>query len=69
MYTNYGPGALVDRETVLFDLQADPEQLRPVHNPEIEGRLSGLMAELMTATEAPDEAFARIGLERAAVPG
>jgi hypothetical protein len=26
------------------------------------------MAELMTATEAPDEAFARVGLERA-VPG
>ena len=68
MYANYGPGALLDRETVLFDLQADPEQLRPVHSPEVEGRLSGLMAELMTANEAPDEAFARIGLERAPCP-
>ncbi|MGH2991656.1 MAG: sulfatase/phosphatase domain-containing protein, partial [Solirubrobacterales bacterium] len=65
MYANYGPGALVDRETVLFDLQNDPDQLSPIHDAEVEGRLSGLMAELMTATDAPDEAFARIGLERA----
>jgi hypothetical protein len=63
MYSNYGPGALVDRETVLFDLQTDPEQLSPIHNAEVEGRLGGLMAELMAANEAPDEAFARIGLE------
>ena len=45
MYRNYGPGALIDRETVLFDLQRDPDQLRPIHDPEVEGRLSGLMAE------------------------
>ena len=63
MYANYGPGALLDRETVLFDLQNDPEQLRPVNDAEVEGRLSGLMAELMAATEAPDEAFTRIGFE------
>jgi hypothetical protein len=69
MYRNYGPGCLLDRETVLFDVQSDPEQLSSVNDAEVEGRLSGLMAELMTATDAPDEAFARIGLERAAVPG
>jgi arylsulfatase A-like enzyme len=63
MYRNYGPGCLLDRETVLFDLQNDPEQLSPIHDPEVEGRLSGLMAELMAATEAPPEAFARIDLE------
>jgi hypothetical protein len=63
MYANYGPGALVDRETILFDLQTDPDQLRPIHDAEVEGRLSGLMAELMAANEAPDEAFSRIGLE------
>jgi arylsulfatase A-like enzyme len=63
MYRNYGPGSLLDRETVLFDLQADPDQLRPAHDPEVEGRLSGMMAELMAATEAPPEAFARVDLE------
>ena len=36
MYTNYGPGALVDRETVLFDLQTDPDQLSP--DPRSRGR-------------------------------
>ncbi len=63
MYRNYGPGCLLDRETVLFDLQTDPEQMSQIHDPEVEGRLSGLMAELMAATEAPPEAFARIDLE------
>jgi hypothetical protein len=65
MYRNYGPGCLLDRETVLFDLKNDPEQLRPIGDAAIEGRLTGIMAELMTATDAPEEAFARIGLERA----
>jgi hypothetical protein len=65
MYRNYGPGCLLDRETVLFDLKNDPEQLQPIGDAAIEGRLSGIMAELMTATDAPDEAFARIDLERA----
>jgi hypothetical protein len=55
----------LDRETVLFDLKNDPEQLQPIGDAAIEGRLSGIMAELMTATDAPDEAFARIDLERA----
>ena len=57
---------------MLFDLQSDPEQLSPIHDPEVEGRLSGLMAELMAATDAPSEAFARVGLEppvKAPAPG
>ncbi len=71
MYRNYGPGCLLDRETVLFDLKNDPDQLHPISDAAIEGRLSGLMADLMAATDAPEEAFARIGLERAtaAAPG
>lgn len=62
MYTNYGPGALVDRETVLFDLETDPDQLQPAHDCEVEARLARLMVELMAATDAPEEAYARLGL-------
>jgi arylsulfatase A-like enzyme len=63
IYANYGPGALLDRETVLFDLESDPDQLAPIRDTAIEARLAALMAGLMAATDAPAEAFARLGLE------
>lgn len=62
MYRNYGPGCLLDRETVLFDLETDPDQLTPCTDPAVERRLERLMVELMDANEAPPEAFARLGL-------
>jgi arylsulfatase A-like enzyme len=62
MYTNYGPGALLDRETVLFDLASDPGQLQPIRDAGVEERLTRLMRELMAATDAPAEAYARLGL-------
>ena len=62
MYANYGPGALLDRETILFDLASDPDQLSPIRDPEVEERLARVMVELMAATDAPPEAFTRLGL-------
>ncbi len=62
MYTNYGPGALLESDTRLYDLKADPGQDTPVKAPEAEGRMRRLMAELMAANEGPMEAFDRVGL-------
>ncbi len=63
MFNNYGPGSLLQTDTVLFDLEADPGQVTPVTDPEIEGRLASLMRDLMLANDCPPEALARIGLE------
>jgi arylsulfatase A-like enzyme len=63
MYANYGPGALLESDTRLYDLAIDPGQERPLRNPEIEARMIRLMRELMVANDAPPEAFARLGLD------
>ncbi|MCP5433381.1 MAG: sulfatase-like hydrolase/transferase [Alphaproteobacteria bacterium] len=55
-------GLYVDHETVLFDIERDPEQLRPLDDPETEARLAALMARLMNEADAPPEAFSRLGL-------
>ena len=65
MYRRYGPGCLVDKDTALFDLQTDPDQLHPVDDPDLETRLTATMTALMAANEAPAEAFRRLGLEAA----
>ena len=59
-YSLYGPGALLENDTRLYDLRSDPGQERPIADAEVEARLTGLMAELMRANHAPPEAFARI---------
>ena len=66
MFNNYGPGALLEHETRLYDLEADPGQERPLTDTSVEQRLLALMAELMAANDAPAEAFSR--LELAATP-
>lgn len=48
--------------TLLFDLESDPQQQRPIIDPELELRMAGLMVELMRATEAPKSQFERMGL-------
>jgi hypothetical protein len=63
MFDNYGPGALLESETRLYDLASDPGQEKPLEDAEIEERMARLMRELMIANEAPPEAFARLGLE------
>lgn len=72
MYLNYGPGALLESDTRLYDLKTDPGQTRPVTDAAQEARLIGMMVDLMKANDAPPEAFARLDLssagERAAEP-
>ena len=63
MYNNYGPGALLEDETRLYDLEADPGQERPLQSASVERDLMALMSELMRANDAPAEAFERIGME------
>jgi hypothetical protein len=48
--------------TLLFDLQTDPNQEKPLDNPEVEGRMKRLLIELMLANDAPPEQFERLGL-------
>lgn len=62
MFNNYGPGAMIEDDTRLYDLAQDPGQERPVHDPALEERMIGLMRDLMVRNEAPPEAFARLGL-------
>jgi len=64
MYGNYGPGALIEDRTVLFDLENDPGQTTPLEDEAVEERLAELMRRLMAENDAPPEAFARIGLEK-----
>jgi len=63
-YENYGPGCLLEDVTRLYDVQTDPGQQAPLDDADLEARLAATMAALMAATEAPDEAFARVGLQR-----
>jgi arylsulfatase A-like enzyme len=62
MFDNYGPGALLESETRLYDLGSDPGQQSPLAEPDIEQTMISLMRDLMRANEAPPEAFSRIGL-------
>ncbi|MEO1020715.1 MAG: sulfatase, partial [Pseudomonadota bacterium] len=68
MYNNYGPGSLLQTDTVLFDLERDPGQTAPLDDPAVEARLMGLMRDLMLANDCPPEALARIGLEASREP-
>jgi arylsulfatase A-like enzyme len=65
-YDKYGPGALLESETRLYDLETDPGQDAHLDNPPLERRMTKLMVELMLANDAPPEAFARLGLSRPA---
>jgi hypothetical protein len=62
MFDNYGPGALLESETRLYDLADDPGQNAPLSSPEIERAMTRLMRDLMRANDAPPEAFARIAM-------
>jgi arylsulfatase A-like enzyme len=62
MYSNYGPGALLENDTRLYDLLSDPGQVKPLRDTAIEARMARLMHELMVCNEAPPEAFSRLAL-------
>ena len=63
MYDVYGPGALLENTTRLYDIIVDPGQMKAIDDPAVVARLSKLMAELMASNHAPPEAFARLGQE------
>ena len=67
MYNNYGPGAFIESDTRLYDLQKDPGQDKPIVDAAQAERMSRLMAKLMTANHAPVEAFERLGLREPAL--
>jgi hypothetical protein len=48
--------------TLLFDLETDPRQERPLADDDVELRMVRLLAELMHASDAPASQFARLGL-------
>ena len=48
--------------TLLYDLEADPGQERPLDDPGLELRMAQMLVDLMRASEAPAEQFARLGL-------
>ncbi len=48
--------------TLLFDLAVDPRQLHPLHDPEVEARMIGLLIRLMVDHDSPPEQFERLGL-------
>ena len=58
-------GGVYDAETVLYDLEADPEQLHPLDPaevPDVMERLVGRIRAEMQAHDAPPEAFVRLDL-------
>jgi arylsulfatase A-like enzyme len=62
MFDNYGPGALLENETRLYDLANDPGQMTPLSSPDVEAAMTLLMHDLMRANDAPPEAYARIAI-------
>jgi arylsulfatase A-like enzyme len=50
--------------TVLFDLEEDPQQSRPIRNAEVEQHLIEQMIELMRENDTPPEQFERLGLDK-----
>lgn len=60
MYNRYGPGCLIEADTRLYDLERDPQQENPIRDTMEENRLAALMALLMSANNAPPEAFSRL---------
>jgi arylsulfatase A-like enzyme len=47
----------------LFDLQNDPQQLRPLSDASVESRMTHLLLDLMHQCEAPAELYRRLGLK------
>lgn len=62
MYSNYGPGCLLESETRLYDTARDPKQAHPLVDPATEALMIEKMVRLMQETDAPPEAFERLGL-------
>jgi len=60
MNQHYGPGAMIEGDTRLYDLAADPGQERSLADPQLEQQMTDLMIKLMRDLDAPPEAFSRL---------
>jgi len=49
-------------QDLVYDITADPGQLSPIQNPELEQRLAAKMTDLLKRYDAPPCQFARVGL-------
>ena len=56
------PDRFEPQASLLFDLEQDPGQQRPIEAPEVRERLERRMVELMAAADAPAEQYERMGL-------
>ncbi|WDR05189.1 sulfatase [Devosia rhodophyticola] len=57
-----GQGMIEDTTTVLYDLETDPGQTKPIDAPDVVARLEQQMIALMQRNEAPPESYTRLGL-------
>ena len=48
----------------LFDLESDPEQINPLDDPEKEARMAEALICMMKQSDAPEEQYERLGLNR-----
>lgn len=55
--------ALHNFETMLFDLEQDPGQLRSISNPQIETKMRQEIQRVMEENDAPSEQYQRLGLK------
>jgi arylsulfatase A-like enzyme len=62
LYKLHGPASQHDTTTVMFDLQTDPGQERPMVDADVRARLMGEMTRLMQLNGAPAEYFDRLNL-------
>ncbi|TVY05370.1 sulfatase [Paenibacillus cremeus] len=51
-------------DTMLFDLQQDPQQTNPIQDAVVEERMLKHIARLMRENDAPEEQYVRLGIEK-----
>jgi hypothetical protein len=54
------PDEMIDTNTVLYDIEADPGQTAPVDDDAVKSRLRDALFSLMKDNDAPPEAFRRM---------
>lgn len=59
----YGFVKDIEFETLLFDLENNPQQNNPINDTEVEERMIKLLVRLMKENDAPPEQFERLGLQ------
>ena len=63
--STWGDGSQL--QTMLFDLETDPQQEHLLHDPQIEAQMTAHLQRLMRENDAPAEQFERLGLKEPAI--